>query len=404
MRKLRCGILTGYTNPGIDTLLAVSDYEFSEISSVIEDYRLPKNYKLPEAREFDIAFVEDSIFQVFEKRYPGKYNRLIGQIRRLARRNVVVAIAGRDWFQMANPPHAYEEFDLILKTSGVFKDKDLYNYVNGACSTNRDWLSKVQPLAEKYPKRILDKLRPSYPDFISTHRIVRRRVRRLLPHLSILYGLAAAAGDIVADVENALETLLGRAPKKFLHCVCGVTHYQRIEVMRLLRSLDFSGDQWLTPFKDDFLWEFGRRPLSPEEKDSVRKTCEEEGLVGKRVGRIAFKRNMRGHRVILAPTGYGEITYRHAEAWQMKRTLVCQDLSHVDILYPLEDGANVVYCRSDFSDLREKLEGLRENEALTSAIAREGHRRWREWSRPEMVFEVAVTRYVNALLSAGAEN
>jgi hypothetical protein len=76
------------------------------------------------------------------------------------------------------------------------------------------------------------------------------------------------------------------------------------------------------------------------------------------VSRLRYLLELRLHQVAVAPTGYGELTYRHGEALMIGAALVCQDLSHVEMMFPFADRENVAFCRPDLSDLRSTVEGL----------------------------------------------
>ena len=65
-----------------------------------------------------------------------------------------------------------------------------------------------------------------------------------------------------------------------------------------------------------------------------------------RVGRFSYQLDLCRHRVVVAPTGHGELTYRHAEALAAGAVLVCQDLSHAETMFPFADRANVLYLPS----------------------------------------------------------
>jgi hypothetical protein len=49
----------------------------------------------------------------------------------------------------------------------------------------------------------------------------------------------------------------------------------------------------------------------------------------------------------VAPTGHGELTYRHGEALMRGAALVCQDLGHVEMMFLFRDRENVAFCRPD---------------------------------------------------------
>jgi hypothetical protein len=84
---------------------------------------------------------------------------------------------------------------------------------------------------------------------------------------------------------------------------------------------------------------------------------------------------------VVAPAGYGELTYRHAEAWRAGAALVCQDLSHVEMQLPIQDGRNALFCRPDLKDLRPQVEKLLQDDELRRTIAGEGGRTFMAWSR-----------------------
>ena len=53
---------------------------------------------------------------------------------------------------------------------------------------------------------------------------------------------------------------------------------------------------------------------------------------------LFFKRTLLDYFVIAAPNGHGELTFRHAEALEAGRLLVCQDLHHVEMMFPFING------------------------------------------------------------------
>jgi hypothetical protein len=98
------------------------------------------------------------------------------------------------------------------------------------------------------------------------------------------------------------------------------------------------------------------------------------------VSRRRFLRDLRLHQVAVAPTGYGELTYRHGEALMTGAALVCQDLRHVETMFPFRDRENVVFCRPDLSDLRSSVEELLRDEDLRRRVGREGRRSYAAWA------------------------
>jgi hypothetical protein len=100
-----------------------------------------------------------------------------------------------------------------------------------------------------------------------------------------------------------------------------------------------------------------------------------------RVGRLRYELDLRRHEVVVAPAGYGELTYRHAEAWRSGAALVCQNLSHVEMQLPIRDHHNAVFCRPDLRDLRSQVEALLQDDEMRSSVANEGRRSFTAWSR-----------------------
>ena len=84
-------------------------------------------------------------------------------------------------------------------------------------------------------------------------------------------------------------------------------------------------------------------------------------------------------KAVLSVAGVGEVCFRMAEAWAMRRVLVCQDLSHARLLFPLKAGHNVVFCRPDLSDLGDILADIEQNFPRYVDIAEQGHHDWRDW-------------------------
>ena len=98
------------------------------------------------------------------------------------------------------------------------------------------------------------------------------------------------------------------------------------------------------------------------------------------VGRNGYLFDLVRHRIVVAPTGYGEVGNRHANAWRAGAALVCQDLSHVEMMFPVHDRGNAAFCRPDLSDLRSTVEDLMADEPERVRIAREGRRSFAAWA------------------------
>jgi hypothetical protein len=91
---------------------------------------------------------------------------------------------------------------------------------------------------------------------------------------------------------------------------------------------------------------------------------------------------MQRHHVALAPTGYGELTFRHAEAWIAGVAVISQNLDHAETMFPFRDGENVIYCRPDLDDMLAKLAEAQRDRSGTRRIADNGRKTWASWIAP----------------------
>ena len=167
-----------------------------------------------------------------------------------------------------------------------------------------------------------------------------------------------------------------------VHCLTGLSHVQRIEAMRVLEG--FSGTRGIVPTH-------GATPtlISGTEHggaslpgDVARELVDAARTFWrKQMFRFRFLLELRRHRVVFSPAGYGELSNRHGEALLSGAALVCQDVSHVEMMLPLYDRENVVFCRPDLSDLRGTVGELLSDDALRIRIAQAGRRSYMNWAR-----------------------
>jgi hypothetical protein len=218
-----------------------------------------------------------------------------------------------------------------------------------------------------------------------------------------------------------------------VNCLVGPTHPQRIEAVRLLEG--FTGKQGI------FIAEVDREPEAASEATGTAGAEDYDAAAGdedspeyymewieasspdlvavKRkqwhalltsakpfalqpVGRLRYLLELRLHQVALAPTGHGELTYRHGEALMTGAALVCQDLSHVEMMFPFHDRENVAFCGPDLSDLRAIVEELLRDEDLRLRIAQQGRRSYTAWAGRwrEQLYD-GIERHVREALGSG---
>jgi hypothetical protein len=64
------------------------------------------------------------------------------------------------------------------------------------------------------------------------------------------------------------------------------------------------------------------------------------------------------------------------------------------MLCKIDDKVNAMFCKSDFSDITEKLQLLQDS-CLRNEIAENGYRMWRRWiSQPEHILYQGFEKYL----------
>lgn len=98
--------------------------------------------------------------------------------------------------------------------------------------------------------------------------------------------------------------------------------------------------------------------------------------------------------MVIAPTGYGELTFRHGEALPAGRTVLCQDLRHVERMFPFRDRTNVMFAAPTFAMWPDRLGELTAEPERCETIAVAGRRAWRLWTQsPYRLLWNGVTRH-----------
>jgi hypothetical protein len=162
-----------------------------------------------------------------------------------------------------------------------------------------------------------------------------------------------------------------------VHCVMALTHVQRFEALE--RVSVFSGRQGIATLPEhvngtEFGWS-----LPPDVRSRL--VARAEAYRTTPVNRARYLAQLSRHRIGVAPTGYGELGQRHAAVLFAGAVLVCQDLEHVEMMFPLEDRNNAVFCRPDLSDLAAVIRELLADPAERHTIARNGRESILHWAR-----------------------
>jgi hypothetical protein len=291
----------------------------------------------------------------------------------------LVGLDGGDDFQLGFPPQAVERMRLLLKAQGVYRDRDLFNYELGAWhGRSGSWTEKSRPRRDRYTDAQLAKVRLSVPCLLMDVPAFKRAARRQ-------WGIPVPARTARNAIELVTWQVMHRIPvrrTRDVHCLVKLTHMQRVDALRALEGLD--GTQGIASV-----------PRYVAGADGRDVDAEVSPFMRPGFGRFGFIVDLMRHKVVVAPTGYGELGQRHGLALQTGCVLVCQSLEHVETMFPFRDGENVVYCRPDLSDLRRTVDGLLGDERRRAAIARRGLSDYREWAGQwREVLEAGVARHL----------
>jgi hypothetical protein len=383
-RRLTCALLTRYRNDWAATLLMMCPgLSFVSLSpATLGVDGSPNPFALPEGDDADVILVTSYWYQWL---VGNRSHCSEAVMRRLERhRAVMIGIDGADYFELSLPPAAIERMRVVLKFQGLFKDRDLYNYDVGPWYPGALWAMKSRPKQSSYSAEHLEKLRLSVPCLLLDVLGARRHMRRYERGATRLgrreIGPAGRLGRGAADAvfERLLRAAASSGHRPLdVHCITTLTHVQRLEVMRLLDG--FSGHRGIDAIPRSIAGLYGPGVAIPDEVlDEI--AAEARAYEQPRLSRTAYLRDLTRHKIGVAPTGYGEVGQRHGATLLAGAALICQDLSHVEMMFSFREWENCVFCRPDLSDLRERVTDLLTQSDMREAIAREGLRSYREWA------------------------
>jgi hypothetical protein len=353
-------------------------------------------YQLPMRDSVDVILVTTNWYRWMRATRADDIDGVFARLRRASR--AVVGVEGWDTFDLGLPPSGLEHVDLLIKAQGLYLDRDRYNARSGPLYP-RGPLVWSPDEGSRYDRRHLDKLRLSVPCFLGIDRRVRDRVRRAKPDIGLRAAWLRRAGDIALESSLAAELRL-RRPRALAHCVVSLTHVSRLELLRALRAAEVSGEHRVIAVPENV---YGTPSLDSKVPIEVRAAWQDElsreGLLGEPESRPVYRRAMLAHRSVLAPTGYGELTFRHAEAWLSGRVLVCPDVSYAQTMFPFVDRRNVVFSSDDWSDLPGILEGLARDAESARRIGRTGREDWLRWSaEADRLLDAGIAAHVREAL------
>jgi hypothetical protein len=93
-------------------------------------------------------------------------------------------------------------------------------------------------------------------------------------------------------------------------------------------------------------------------------------------------------KIMPAFSGIGELGMRHYQAFELGKAMICEDLSHIETIYPFENGHNCLYVSDRLEDFEQKIRWLLENEDARRLIASTGFNQLKQtYSDGNLFFE-----------------
>lgn len=355
----------------------------------------PNPYQLPYFDKADCAFISTDWVEWVVKEKKLDIRTVLNNLRKYA--NKIVGADGFDTFSVFMPPDAIDEMDFVLKAQGYYKDRDLHNYETGTFfGRGQSWYDKSKRREVVYSYKQLDKLRLSFPCTINIHPTVRQRVRPFKPNISkpsaFLRAIADRAGAVDLRIAKAFKK-----PKMGVHFIGSLTHVARIRFMKVLTENKIPGRYGITGINKYFWGKYDDIDLASREIPFVKDWLKQKGYWAEPINRLLFKRTLLDYFIIAAPNGFGELSFRHAEALEAERVLICQDLSPAEMMFPITDGHNAIFCKPDFSDFNEKVTDIlnKRNIEKYQQIAATGKSEWSSFIKDiDKVLYQGVTRYL----------
>lgn len=374
------GLLTTPGSYAADFLVSSGQFRLAAVDVAglnVPHYTCP--YLLPKIRSGDAVIIVSGWLHDAARNGVDVRGEILLPLRERFHR--IVGLDQADPFQLDFSDSVMELMDVVLKVNGVYKDRDLYNYIVGAPTPNGRWTEKVEIREVTYAAHDLDKIRLSVPCFLGVASGLRARVRRYYCN-SMSTRLMRDLGDWFCDRLNRSPNTTRRR-RYAAHFYGTLTHVQRAEAAQRFQrsSIPWKGGITGVPTFVTGLRGNGMARLTPAEQKALTERIANEGVLVPRLNRLQYQASMGDCKAVISITGYGELCFRMAEAWANRCVLVCQDLSHVETLFPLQEGRNVVYCRPDLDDLTDILDDVECNYHQYIDIAEQGHHDWLQWSR-----------------------
>ena len=138
-KPLRCAVLTAFRWDWATELLLASDgMEFCLPSaSVLGLEELPNPFALPPRDSANVTVVSNIWLRWLDQQWPEQSATIIERL--CSRFGPLVGLDSGDDFGLNLTPEDLQLVEVVLKPQGVYKDRDLYNYLCSAWRPGNDW-------------------------------------------------------------------------------------------------------------------------------------------------------------------------------------------------------------------------------------------------------------------------
>ena len=350
----------------------------------------PNRFGLPETDRANVVLIETRWFKWLAGFGKAAVENAFRRLEAIS--DVIIGVEGYATFRLGAPPEMLDRCAGLLKTQGIYWDRELYNHDVGAYFPGAQWTEPSRLSQRRYTAAQLEKLRLSLPCFVGADPAVRSMMRRARPETG---AFARQLGFAVETTHDRISSALARARRDPEVCFRGrLTHLDRRDALLALSDAGIGGALAITGVPQHVFGvkRRGRLPLSDADRRRLASELAGRGLLTSPVPRLRMLAELRRHEIALGLAGYGELTFRHAEAWRAGAALICQDLSHVETMFPVDDRENAMFCRPDLEDLAARVRELTADGEQRERIARCGADRWRQWAaRPEELVRLGIT-------------
>ena len=374
-------LLASRGNPIVDSIIAYSDLPLTSFETTELDLPYsPCPYKLPRRASAQEVVVTSGWLRDMDQAGRDLVNDVLVKLRN--RFDRVFGVDEADPFLLTFSDEMMSLMDVVFKINGIYLDSDLYNYFVGAATADGRWTEKSHARKARYTDSNLEKMRVSVPAFLTVSPAVRSMSRRF-------YVKSKTMRFLKETTEKALRVRpkpisKESPPRNTVHFFASLTHIQRLKAVSMIKEskLPFKGGitgipKTVAGLDELNIW----KELTQAERSQIISELQRAGIESRLLSASEYASSIQSCKAVLSVTGYGEVCYRMAEAWSNRRILVCQDLSHVQTLFPFRNFKNVLYCRPDLSDLIELLEDIECNVHRYRDIAEQGYEDWLRWTQ-----------------------